>query len=119
MTEKDLIVKYPGIFRLTNEDTPEPISLFGIEAPEGWYNLIDRLCSELEPYGVTCHQCKQKFGGLRFYVKYNRKEDYKQVNQIISKYEELSEITCEVCGEFGGIKNDNGWLTVLCDDHIK
>lgn len=116
MTEEELVSKHKDIFRLWNKSgCREPISLFGIEAPSAWYELIDKLCTELEPYGVTCYQCKSKFGSLRFYIdKYSE-----EINAILNKYESLSAVTCEVCGGVGVIKNDNGWLTVLCDEHIK
>ena len=84
---------------------------------EGWYQLMHDLLEELikTDWDRDIHQIKEKFGGLRFYVGGASQE----VFDIISRYEELSYETCEVCGETGKTRRDLGWHRTLCDKHYK
>lgn len=87
-------------------------NIFGVG--EGWYGLLKNLIEELLEIGWDrrLNQCKEKFGGLRFYLStYPEGSD-----AIISKYESLSYKTCEVCGEEGVLRKAS-WLTVRCDEH--
>jgi hypothetical protein len=70
---------------------------------------------------VVPDQIKEKWGFLHFYYHighdyYNppKHDMHKEVNALISKWEDISEVTCEWCGEPGTIRND-GWLKVRCD----
>lgn len=92
------------------------------ECDDGWLQLIHDLIEELIACGwdkkVT--QIKEKFGGLRFYIGSGTQEIY----DIISKYEDLSNITCEVCGEKGELRDDCGWrggrwYKTMCDKHYQ
>jgi len=89
---------------------------------EGWYQLIHDLLEELiqTDWDKDIHQIKEKFGGLRFYVGGASQE----VHDIISRYEELSYETCEVCGERGELRKDCGWngglwYKTICDKHYQ
>ena len=57
-------------------------------------------------------QVKEKFGGLRFYVKAATDEHY----NYISFAESMSYRTCDQCGNPGKTYTD-GWHTTLCDIH--
>ena len=90
---------------------------FGCECGDGWYKLLHDLCTEitqayieqgLEP-DVKIGQIKEKYGTLRFYYSSSINLD-----AIVDKYEELSAITCESCGQPGHLFN-NGWCKVRCD----
>jgi hypothetical protein len=60
-------------------------------------------------------QCKEKFGGLRFYI-----ETYPEGgHDVISKYEKLSHETCEECGVEASPSKINGWIHTLCDVHAE
>jgi hypothetical protein len=114
--EKELKQKHPIVFaRLYNPDTTMQSScmFWGIETGDGWFDLLDRLCSELEglnPIPVA-EQVKEKYGTLRFYTSGNNSnEEF----EIISKYEDESAKTCESCGQNGQLKG-SGWLSVRCD----
>jgi hypothetical protein len=87
----------------------------GIACGRGWYNLIDKLCEELDVYpDIEAAQVKEKFGGLRFYIGPVSKDHFDKVYEIIAKYETLSMKTCEICGEKGSRKGD-GWVRTMCD----
>ena len=105
--------------RLVNEDDEwryyRDARYFGVG--EGWYSIIKDLIIELIDMGWDKRiiQCKQKFGGLRFYI-----ETYPEESAaIITKYERLSFETCEKCGEKGEAKKINGWAHTLCEPHEK
>jgi hypothetical protein len=86
----------------------------GIACGRGWYNLIDKLCEELDVYpDVVAAQVKEKFGGLRFYIGSVKEDHMDKVYDIIAKYEHLSIKTCELCGEKGSRKGD-GWVRTMC-----
>lgn len=97
----------------------EPIMVAPCSINEGWYQLVHDLIEELLAAGWDKHflQCKEKFGGLRFYIGSGSDE----INKIISKYESLSYETCEMCGESGELRKDAGnhgrWWKTLCDKH--
>jgi len=94
-----------------------PLTTDTLEVSEGWYQLIHDLFEELlkTNWDKDIHQIKEKFGGLRFYIGGATEEIF----DIISKYEELSYKTCEVCGEKGEIRNDIGWWRTLCNKHYE
>lgn len=124
--------KYPKIFRDRNRPVTETPMGFGIEAPDGWYDLIDRLCSHIqvhvdskrhnhrgltdeefdEQYQTVAAQVKEKYGGLRFYA--DNADDYTQ--GLISMAESVSYTVCEVCGQRGK-RRSGGWIRTLCDEH--
>jgi hypothetical protein len=78
----------------------------------GWIPIIDRLAKDLIEMGWDrdLHQCKEKFGTLRFYIGKGTKEMDERVRQAESE----SAITCELCGQPGGAKGE-GWIVTLCD----
>ena len=86
------------------------------ECEDGWFDLIYKLCSDIKQvlsadfndFFVT--QVKEKYGGLRFYVTYGNEEIFDLINAAEAK----SEMTCEVCGEVGEIRNQY-WAKTLCD----
>ena len=64
------------------------------------------------PQIIQAVQVKEKFGTLRFYT-----DNWHPVTDAyISFAENMSAITCEVCGNPGTI-NDGGWLKVRCEKH--
>jgi hypothetical protein len=93
---------------------------FGIECGKGWYDILDRLCTNIEQIldrdvkDLKLHfyitQIKEKFGGLRFYTSCCTDE----IEMFIRAAEKESYKTCEECGRPGKC-NKGGWLSVLCD----
>lgn len=104
-----LCAKYPQIFVNGN----------CIEAPDGWYDLIDRLCYQIT-FATECDdggtdlpralQVKSKFGGLRFYVEHCSPK----ISGIISMAESISYVLCETCGNKAKTRKES-WHVTLCD----
>ncbi len=88
--------------------------------PPGWHDLVTKLDEELRMIDpdYVLDQCKEKFGGLRYYVDFSDQcRSLKKADDIISKYEDLSVQTCDVCGEPGKNNSKNGWLATRCEEH--
>lgn len=110
----ELPKKYPSLFK--NDS-------FHFECGNGWYDLLDVLCSILErrrrrgsipTNDIDIIQIKEKFGGLRFYC-YGT-DDY--INGMIDFAEKISTRICEECGNPGKLVNSNtGWLHTACEEH--
>ena len=140
--EKDdeLCAKYPKIFR-DRYASPQTVCMcWGFECGDGWYDLIDTLCHEIqshidnkiraqkyrlekgeigpnevipeEEFQVVASQVKSKFSGLRFYVEYNGLDD--EIRGMISMAESMSYKICEECGNRGTLRKDS-WITNYCD----
>lgn len=88
--ESSLIKKYPKIFGDSSKQPDESPMFFGIECDDGWYHIIDSLCSSLSnpyeqwigimgkneyffcpPPEVVAVQVKEKYGALNFYYYLN------------------------------------------------
>lgn len=119
--DKTLCDKYPRIFADRHRSPQETAMCWGLSCGDGWYWLIDQLCSYLqwgtdknEETQVIANQVKEKFGGLRFYVSGANKEQH----AVINFAEKLSYSICERCGKMGDdVKtNDKGWIVTVCDD---
>jgi hypothetical protein len=101
--EKQLIAKYPSIFRDTENEISKSIKspYFGIECGDGWYDILDTLCttlSELYTTGiffdgktvildapkVVAQQVKEKFGSLRFYYQLEYPQQY---HDLMTQYQ--------------------------------
>ena len=115
---KDQTLKYCSFvllrdLRVPDNKNPFRRKIYSVGCPDGWNLLVKNLIQELIDNGWNRElcQCKEKFGGLRFYINGASKE----CHDIISKYENLSYETCERCGN-PGQPNDTGWITTLCDE---
>ena len=91
-----------------------------LECGTGWYEIIYKMCVEIDDLyfkrdcniDVTILQIKEKYGALR--VSDNKLDA--EIGFIVSKYEELSKHTCEICGAEGKLINDGYWIKVRCED---
>lgn len=100
---------------------------YGIACDDGWYDLIYNLCEELQgwsdAYGkqIVATQIKEKFGGLRFYIKVDKEnspsdEEWKQISSMTDKYEKLSLNTCELTGGNGKMCKRGFLMKTLCKE---
>lgn len=120
-----LCERYPKIFAQRLLGPQETAMCWGFECGDGWFNIIDRLCSCIQwhcdgrhiPGEVTCEQVvatqvKEKYGTLRFYSTGG--------DQWTDAYEGMAEsmsaVTCEVCGG-PGLVRPGFWLRCLCGGH--
>jgi hypothetical protein len=90
-----------------------------IDVDEGWYRLVidcDKELTEVDP-NYQIYQVKEKFGGLRYYIKPSNMDDkdtLEKINNIISKYEGISFKTCSATGGPGVLmKSIGGWRKTL------
>lgn len=135
--DKALVEKYPKIFADRNGDMRETAMCWGFECGDGWYNIIDMLCFNIQNHidrhenarkqsvaegkvptvshvqQVVATQVKEKYGTLRFY--YIGGDEI--VDSLVRYAEDMSCVTCEVCGK-PGKSNDGGWIKTLCDEHV-
>ncbi len=118
--EQKLIQKYPTIF--ADHAAPPTASLlcFGFECDDGWYDLLDTLCTQLsvlplgkpsaDRRGLRAVQVKEKFGTLRFYVDSASDTAF----ALLDFAEAMSAKTCERCGNRGRTRGQL-WVKTLCD----
>jgi len=116
--ELQLIRKYPKIFRDCSSTKEMTSMVWGLECGDGWYDLIDYLCSNLQldidqnghPQ-VVAVQVKEKFGQLRFYILEGDERQY----AVIDFAEQLSLLFCERCGTNRNVTlHGDGWWRTLC-----
>lgn len=124
--DKKLCEKYPKIFSLRYGDMTSTAMCWGFEHGDGWYNILDRLCANIQSHidwteknggavpQVIAEQVKEKFGALRFY--YSGGDEY--VRGLVDMAESMSGVTCEECGT-PGLRRGGGWIRTLCDTHAK
>lgn len=117
--QEKLFEKYPKIFGDRKKSPQETLMCFGCECGDGWYNLIDILCSQLQHETdknghpqVVAFQVKEKFGGLRFYIG----EASDDQHAYISFAEAMSYHICESCGTMEDVEvRRGGWIVTLCN----
>lgn len=119
-----LCEKYPLIFAKRNASMTETAMCWGFEHGDGWYQIIDSLCGNIQNHidwqekigksvpQVVASQVKEKFGTLRFY--YDGGDDY--ISGLVSMAESWSAVACEECGA-PGTQNSRGWIKTLCETH--
>lgn len=121
-----LVNTFPLLYKDRHADMSVTCMCWGFECSDGWYDILWRLSSRLEPLieewiaqnpgEADSHpraaQVKEKFGTLRFYMTHETPE----MSALISAAEQETEITCEVCGRPGSVRG-TGWVTTLCDIH--
>ncbi len=90
-----------------------------IDVDEGWYQLVincDKELTEVDPT-YQIYQVKEKFGGLRYYIKQSNPDDKAlsdRIAGIIAKYEDIASKTCSATGEPGVLmKSIGGWYKTL------
>lgn len=121
--QNQLVASHPTIFREVNGIPDQTCMAFGIECGDGWHDLIETLCEQIDAsvewanrlfpdlkFGVVAAQVKEKYGSLRFYVDFiydinlepHQMEKIgrftQEINGMIRMVEALSAKTCETCG---------------------
>lgn len=120
--QEALLHRHPKFFRRSAHI--RPFDKRGIECEDGWFELIDQLstacdheiealvASELdESHWPRVGQIKEKFGRLRFRV---TGAISAKLRELISRVEEVSLCTCEICGKPGRLRNQAG-IHTYCD----
>jgi len=100
-------------------DAPKNIS-----CDEGWWILIANCHKEITAIDpdYTIFQIKEKFGGLRYYYSPSNPIHTPQINEVVSKYEKICSMTCEVTGRHGYLMRKGqrglGLLKTLNEDFM-
>ena len=97
------------------------------QMPIGWKKTLGiPLCEELREellridpsllntYRVS--QVKEKYGTLRWYDSGSYSEE---MDDILTKYEDISKYTCTVCGKLNVPVFDDGWISPFCTECYK
>jgi hypothetical protein len=119
--EQKLIKRFPTWFNV-NGDVRHTTMHFGFGHGDGWFNIVWRLCADLEPMVTELEretgerfevvQVMEKFGTLRFYVSHHSDP----IDERIAEATRESISTCEVCGVPGKQRETNGWFQTVCDE---
>ena len=114
-----LCKKYPKMMVNRNKDMKETCMCWGFDCGDGWYDLIDELCANIQGYidnnpsknipQVVAEQVKEKFGTLRFYTQGG--DDL--TSGMIWFAESMSGRICETCGN-PGTRKGGGWIKTIC-----
>jgi hypothetical protein len=93
------------------------LMVFGIMTGNGWFPLLDELCSIIEKTDpdIVVEEVKSKYAQLHFYYS---SEKYEEIEPILDRAEDISTGICENCGRKGETVG-NGWIYTLCDKCIK
>lgn len=123
---KELLEKYPWLTPgYIGVIEPEEAYNYGDtwldSLPGGWRiafgdQMIEELDQLLKKYNIkdyTIYQIKEKWGALRWYDSGFSKEGYKEYNDWLCKYENLSERTCILCGKPAEYLT-RGWIVPVC-----
>lgn len=86
----------------------------------GWMNIVEDFCKKAEkrvaaqthPEEFYITQITSSFGTLL--IRMSQKTP--KMHELLEKAEDLSEVTCDTCGEPGEIQNKYGILQVICND---
>lgn len=119
---KEITEKFFKRFDFFHPEKPmtEALMCFGFECGDGWQYILWRLCEQIEVELAKDYELKQqfevvqvkeKFGGLRFYTNVGNDAIY----DLISKAEDESYGTCEVCGEPATLIENNRWYKTICE----
>ena len=114
-----LCTRYPQIFAERNRSIAESCMGFGFACGDGWFTLVDTLCARLQfetdrngAPQVVAAQVKEKFGGLRFYVRHATDQQSGMIDMAVA----LSAHICEVCGHPGQVLV-HGVAMTRCPEH--
>ena len=116
--QKQLFQSFPELF----DDGPDtPITQWGIEVKDGWYDIVLQLCKDLDTLRITrksdtpkIRQLKSKFARLTIYLS----DSDEIVEKIVANAADQASHTCEDCGAPGKLyRNRRRWYFIACAQH--
>lgn len=98
---------------------------WGFQCHDGWRHLIEELTEEIAkivggPAGapeMKIVQIKEKFGGLRYYVRHVPERHSDAVYAAVNRAGQRSFEVCEVCGWPGRLVKSIGYWHTACPEH--
>ena len=134
LLDQYLCEKYPKLFAERNLPMSVTCMCWGFDCGNGWFSLIDGLCSQIQSYldrrerdekaitkgeleQVVVHQVKEKFSGLRF----DHSGGDRYTDGMVDLAESLSMRICEQCGsmDHNVVSTTKGYLATRCRAHLK
>jgi len=123
---KKLIERYPFLLprNVWNDEVDKDYDyswILGIdELPKGWIKLFLQMCEDIRKPLIENNyldkfrfsEIKEKYGSMRLYNFGATQE----INEIIEKYEYISQFVCEECGKPAEKESINGWVGYYCSD---
>lgn len=120
--EQQMVKRFPSWLSV-NGGVYHTLMPFGFQCGDGWFNILWRLCVDLEPMVAELQaetgdrfevvQVKEKLGTLRFYVSHHTDS----IDQRIVEAQKESSRTCEICGQSGKQRETGAWVETVCDEH--
>jgi hypothetical protein len=120
--EQKLVKRFSAWFNV-NGSVRNTLMPFGFRCGDGWFELLWRLCVDLEPLVTELEketgerfevvQVKQQLGMLRLYVNHHTDA----IDHRIADARGEASHTCELCGQPGKQRETNGWFQTMCDEH--
>jgi len=129
--EKELVAKYPDILSRCGGDIQETCLAWGMEHGDGWANLLESLLKSIDEeckrinskyddleFRIVAEQIKEKYGSIRFYFdilycldpseeqRIDIDVSLSRIDGMVRMAENLSSMTCEVCGLTGKKSKD-------------
>ena len=119
--EQKFIERWPTWFHV-NGDIRETAMPRGFTVRDGWFDLLWRLCEDLEPLVAEVElksgqkfevlQVKEKFFGMRFYTNLHSEAIWERIQAAALE----SRRTCEICGQ-PGTQPEGAWFRTRCKEH--
>lgn len=114
--EKKLFKKFPQLFRDKDKPPTESLMCFGIEASDGWFKILFKLCQDImatnPDQNFRFSQIKEKYGCLRIYPMGGASEE---IWELLDKAEVDSATICEQCGKPSRMISA-GWIYNMCNE---
>lgn len=118
--ERRLLEAYPELFPDGLDPVPGNGMRDGFRCGDGWFDLIDQLCSEIQWWisenrmpPVQVSQIKEKFGTLRFIFSGGNDVTFGMKDLA----EAMSACICEECGAPGRLREERNYKLTLCNSH--
>jgi hypothetical protein len=117
--EQKFQTRCPEWFRDLYGDITQTCLHFGFQHRDGWFDLVWRLCEQIEKVpnkgkSFKVAQVKEKFGGLRFYFE-GADDAFHAIRACTAAAGQESFHICEVCGQPGHLIGHN---RTRCDVHF-
>jgi hypothetical protein len=98
---------------------------WGFRCHDGWFDIITELTEEIARIvggpertpDLRVVDVKEKFGGLRYYVRHVPDKHALAIAEAKQRAEERSFETCEVCGRPGRLVQSDGYWHTACPEH--
>lgn len=87
------------------------------ECSPGWWKMLDEELSKfykIDPE-LTEVSVKEKYGRADVYFITEAEGVWDKLMEQAEVVSKRSQETCELCGDFGRLRNDRGWIQCRCD----